>query len=100
MGHARRQHPRRLLLTFLAEGGAELTPLYGHTILWASDDDEGFTGEFGTGILDEDDAEGVVEYLLDENYLSLDEAERLAIEEESLGLGTPGIHSAGELGRM
>jgi hypothetical protein len=100
VGHARYKRPRRLLLMLIAEGGAELTPLNGHTILWASDDDEDFEAEFGTGILSEDDVESIAEYLLDEGIITVEEAEHLVIEEDSLGLGTPGIVSQSDLGRM
>lgn len=60
-----------------AEGGAELQSQAGRT-LWSSDDDPEFMDELGTGPLDEDDAEAVLEYLEDEGYIM--ETDRVRIE--------------------
>lgn len=60
-----------------AEGGAELQSQAGRTI-WSSDDDPEFMDELGTGPLDEDDAETVLEYLEDEGYIM--ETDRVRIE--------------------
>jgi hypothetical protein len=79
MSH-RRYGPRRCLLVLKAEGGAELQEIGSDGTLWAADSDEDFTEEFGTGPLDEDDLEHVVEFLCDEGYLTDAEADRLEVE--------------------
>jgi hypothetical protein len=91
MGHGRRSPPRRLLLTFVAEGGAELAPVLpdgtSGVILWASDDDDDFIEEFGTRVLDENEFEEVVDYLIERGEMTEAEGAALDIDVETLSAG-------------
>ena len=79
-----------LILT--ATGGAELIAHQpsGSTTLWASDADEDFKEEF-PDLLDENDANGVFDYLVEEGHLSDDEADaaELSIEQIEDGSSQP-----------
>lgn len=81
MGHAR-HHVRRLTLFLTADGGAEL--LAGDDQLWASDSDEEFLEEFGTEILDENDVDAILEYLIETERLTEEEADRAEVRAEVL----------------
>jgi hypothetical protein len=85
-GRHRGRRTRQVLLTLLANGGAELNlndengPL-----LWASDSDEDFLEEMaGQEFLDENDIPEVLEYLVDEGYLTDAEADAAEIDIETL----------------
>jgi hypothetical protein len=71
-----------LELVLTPGGTAELCR--GDVVLWGSADDEDFREEFGEDILDEEDAEEVVDYLVEHGIVSEEEAEKLVIYEESL----------------
>jgi hypothetical protein len=72
-----------VLLTLLAEGGANLT--IGGKSTWASDSDEEFAEEFaGREMLDENDIGELLEYLVDTGTLSEDEADECEIDIETL----------------
>lgn len=73
MGHARLA-VRKLRLHLTEEGGAEL--LAGTDQLWASDSDDEFLEEFGTEILDENDLDEILEYLVDSGHMTSEEADR------------------------
>lgn len=71
-----------LILAFLTGGQVALEE-NGEQV-WASDDDEGFTEEFGDAFHDADDAEDIIEYLVDSGLVTEDEAKQLEVEVESL----------------
>jgi hypothetical protein len=74
----------RYELLLNAEGGAELLSSRGST-LWASDSDEEFQEAFADReILDENDIDDVLEYLVDAGELTEREADDCTIEVESL----------------
>ncbi len=72
-----------LVLTLLAEGGANLTD--GSRTMWASDSDEEFAEEFaGREMLDENDLAELLEYLVDTGVLSEEEADDCEVDIETL----------------
>lgn len=76
-------------LTLLFKAGGQVTLLEddgrgGEETLWASDDDEGFQEEFGNEFMDPDEAEQVLEYLVDEDIVTESEAGDILIESDSL----------------
>lgn len=75
MGHARRapQTEAPFALTLLSNGGAELTR--NGVQCWASDSDDEFAEQFGDEFLDENDVEGILEYLVEADQLTDDEAD-------------------------
>ena len=71
-----------LILAFLTGGQVALEE-NGEQV-WASDDDEEFTEEFGDAFHDPDDAEQIIEYLTDCGLIEQDEAEEIEVESESI----------------
>lgn len=71
-----------LILAFLAGGQVALEE-NGEQV-WSSDDDDEFTQEFGDSFHNVDDAEEIIEYLVDEGIVSEEEADTIEIDEESL----------------
>lgn len=68
-------------LTLTAGGGAELVE--DQDVIWTSQDDEDFRDEFPDEMLDEDDVDKILEYLVDEDFLTEAEAATCEVEEES-----------------
>lgn len=68
-------------LTITPGGAAELR--CGRALLWNSASDEAFADEFPDP-LTVDDFEGVLEYLVEEDYLTDEEADAVECEEEDL----------------
>ena len=81
---------RTVELILLADGGAELVNFDVQTAdgdpeqLWASDSDEEFQEEF-PDLLDENDIEHVLDYLVAHDILTDDEADTAEISAEPLG---------------
>jgi hypothetical protein len=85
-----------LELVFKHSGGVELRAITAgrgqdedgdtlDTVVWASDSDQDFQDRIGAELLDpEDDAERVMEYLVEADVIDDDEADDLRIVEESL----------------
>lgn len=71
-----------LILAFLTGGQVALEE-NGEQV-WASDDDEGFTEEFGDAFHDADDAEDIIEYLTDQQIITEEEASAIEVDVESL----------------
>lgn len=71
-----------LILAFLTGGQVALEE-NGEQV-WASDDDDEFTEEFGDAFHDADDAEDILGYLVEEGILKESEAAHVEIEVESL----------------
>lgn len=71
-------------LIFSASGSVELVEVDKHTeiLLWSSDEDEDFAEEFGDDFFDGEDAEEIIEYLIDNEYV--DENSAIDILEEDL----------------
>lgn len=72
----------RLSLVFLHGGTAVLEE--DGEIVWASDDDEEFQ-EVHDDVLDENDKQSVLEYLIEEDILTEEEAQSASIEVEENG---------------
>lgn len=72
--------PSTLVLVFTQEGKALLEE--DDELVWSSDDDDDFAEEFGTEILDSDDAEEILNYLADEGILEEDEKADVEVEVE------------------
>lgn len=71
----------KFTLTLTAGGGAEL--LEDEDVVWCSADDESFRDEFPDELLTESDVENILDYLVDEDFLTEDEANTVEVEEES-----------------
>ena len=69
-----------LELVFTDEGKAEL--FEGDDPVWHSDADDDFRDEFEDDFLTADDAEEVLEFLVDEGYLQEDELPRVIVSQE------------------
>lgn len=69
-----------LVLLFRHEGTAELTE--DGELVWVSDMDEEFRDQFENELLNEDDAEEVLEYLEEEDYLDSSELPDVIVEVE------------------
>lgn len=91
---------RQLELILTATGGAELVALGSGETLWASDTDEDFREEFPE-VLDENDAEAVFDFLVDNDFCSDDEADEAEFSIETLdtpaGVDDPDEVIEGEL---
>lgn len=70
------------ILTLKAGGGAELVE--DGDVIWNSDDDESFRDDFPDEILSENDVAQVLDYLVDDDVITDEEADRVEIEEESV----------------
>lgn len=75
-----------LELVLLEAGGAEL--LDGEEVLWSSADDEEFPEEFPE-LLDENDLEGLLDYLVESGFMSEAEADAAICSSEALTAGHP-----------
>ena len=73
-----------LELVLLADGGAEV--LEGESVIWSSRDDDEFPEEFPE-LLDENDLEGLLDYLVEQGYLSEAEADEAICSSENLTAG-------------
>ena len=71
-----------LVLAFL-KGGQVALEEDGEQV-WSSDADDDFLEEFGDAFLDPDDAEEIIEYLVDSGEIEEEEAEEMEIESDSL----------------
>lgn len=71
-----------LVLAFLTGGQVALEE--DGEQMWSSDDDDDFIEEFGDAFHDPDDAEEIIEYLVDCDIITQDEADDLEVESESL----------------
>lgn len=71
-----------LILAFLTGGQVALEE-NGEQV-WASDDDDEFTAEFGDAFHDADDAEDIIAYLVEEGIVDEEEAEKIEVDVESL----------------
>lgn len=70
------------VLAITPGGAAELRE--GHTVVWNSSDDESFQDEFTDDMLTENDLEDILEYLVEEDYITDEEADEIECEEETL----------------
>jgi hypothetical protein len=73
---------RVLKLTLTPGGGAELTQ--GGRPVWTSVNDESFRDEFPDELLDEDDIESILDYLVSDDVITESEADHVECEQESL----------------
>jgi len=80
---------RELELILTHNGGAELVDLTAQQTVWASDSDDDFREEF-VEFLDENDIEAVLDWLIDNDHLSDEEADMAEISIESLEGEKPG----------
>ncbi len=71
---------KQLILT--PGGAVELVE--GENVLWASADDESFRDEFPDEVVSPDDVDEVLDYLIEEDYLTDGEADALEVMEEDL----------------
>jgi len=74
---------RQLELILTAAGGAELVDIDAQQTLWSSDSDPEFREEF-PDLLDENDAEAVFEWLLEDDQLTEDEYDDAELSMETL----------------
>jgi hypothetical protein len=84
MGHARMggaRQRRGLELVFTPQGHVELCQH--DDVLWASDDDEDFRDQYPREFYGESDANSIMDYLVDHNYLTEIEAQNLELTEEA-----------------
>lgn len=65
----------KLILT--PHGTATLVEGEREKIVWSSDDDDTFLSEFGGDFINEDDADEIIEYLLDQGVINDREADDL-----------------------
>ena len=83
-----------LELVFKHSGGVELRAIEANgrdsssdvdAVVWASDSDQDFTDELGSELFDaDDDAERIIEYLIEADVIDDDEADDLRIFSEAL----------------
>lgn len=80
------REPRSVELILTATGGAELIEHPTDRTLWASDTDEEFKEEF-TDVIDDNDVEHVLDYLVANDVISEEDADNAYVSLESEGPG-------------